>query len=149
MTFFFIATKHSIHAFFNSVESNLPTHLPTPGSILALLEKNPVLRQKFLDLLQKHKRELPRIVNMPGIPYAVAHSLLTIPMSALMSGDSSVVQKCKPSIADEAHNILEALRFRWVDSGCISVGSIKTEVPPEYLPTVEFLVELLKLLKLE
>ena len=157
---FLYALKDSIFAYLNSPVSSPPK----PGSLLERLVKNPKFLNKTLQLIDKYRGKLLFGEKVYGIPYAVSRKLLMESLSALMSSDS-VVQPCNPTIADKARNTRQALRYRWFDSGSIALGSIKTEVPPEFLPTalgsiktevppeflptLEFLVELFELLELE
>jgi hypothetical protein len=80
---------------------------------------------------------------MPGPAYVAAHTILTMPLSALTSS-SSKVQPCEPTYAEKAHIMREALRYRWADSGCVQ-GSVRIEVNAEHLPTERFLEDLLRI----
>jgi hypothetical protein len=142
MTFFIKALEHYLWGDQNSARSRPPPK----GTFLELFRGNEALAQRILDFLeiQNQQNPHPRGMRLPGLAYGVVDKFLTTPLPALQSSDSSV-QPAEPTTGDKARNILKALSTRWVETECISRGFTKFTVDPTYLPTEEFLEELLEI----
>jgi hypothetical protein len=140
--FFKTATLHYLWGDQNSARSRRPPK----GTFLELFREDDVLAQRILDFLRMQNQQNPhsRGMRLSGLAYCVVDKFLTTPLQALQSSDSSV-QPAEPTTGDKAQNILKALSTRWVDSGCVSVGSTRVAVDPSYLPTQKILEELLEI----